>query len=209
MKTIIFDFDGTIADSFPYTQEIVNELAPKYGYEPMTADEIESLRSLPFSEIIKKYHIGPITLLRMTLDAHKANGQRIEKTQLFPGMIEMLTELANEGYSLAIMSSNAKKNIAEFLKINNIELFSSIDTSISLFGKGKKLVTVMKKHGIAPAEAIYIGDEVRDITAAHEAGIGVVSVDWGYNTREVLLENNASVASNPAELRSYIMKSFK
>jgi len=72
MKTVIFDFDGTIADTFRFTFDIVKELAPKYGYEPLSVEEIELLREMSFKDIIRKYKIGPVKLLRMTLDAHAA-----------------------------------------------------------------------------------------------------------------------------------------
>jgi len=209
MKTIIFDFDGTIADSFPFVFEIVKELAPKYGYEPLKVEEIELLRELSFQEIIKKYNIGPVKLVRMTLDAHAANARRMTETKLFSGMVETLKGLKHEGYQLAIMSSNSKKNILSFLSINKLDMFDNVDTSISLFGKGKKLQRIIKKLGLKNSDVIYVGDEARDIDAAKEAGIRIISVDWGYNKPEILKENNDIVVSSPAELKLQIEKSFK
>lgn len=209
MKAIIFDFDGTIADTFPFVFDIVNELAPKYGYGHVSREELEELRQLPFKEIVKRYHIGPITLLRMTIDAHKANGKRIDKTKVFPGMGEVLESLKKEGYALSIMSSNSKANIVRFLKNNDLGVFDSIYTSLSPFGKAKKLRKMVQKLHFTPTETVYVGDEVRDIEAARDAGVQVVSVSWGYNTPSVLKKNNDHVAATPAEMKAQIEGIFK
>lgn len=209
MKTIIFDFDGTIADSFLFTFEIVKELAPKYGYTPLSVEEIELLRELSFRDIVKKYKIVPIKLLRMTLDAHAANARRIDQTKIFPGMADTLNGLAKDGYRLCIMSSNAKKNIEKVLADNGLLMFGSVDTSLSLFGKGRKLAKIIRRLGAKKSDVLYVGDEARDIDAAKEAGIRIISVDWGYNKPEILRENNELVVSSPAELKLQIEKSFK
>ncbi len=209
MKTVIFDFDGTIADTFPFTYEIVKELAPKYGYQATTKAEIEDLREMPFRDIIKKYQIGPFKLFCMTLDAHAANARRIDKTSVFPGVSDMLRQLKNDGYGLAIMSSNSKPNIERFLKLNDLDIFDDIETSLSLFGKDKKIKKIMRRLGISSADVLYVGDEVRDIEAAREAGIKIISVTWGYNTEVALRKLNTVIAHDVDELASIIEKTFK
>ncbi len=209
MKAVIFDFDGTIADSFPFTYEIVKELAPKYGYESLSKQEIESLRELPFREIVRKYRIGPIKLFRMTLDAHSANASRIDRIALFPDLAATLARLREDGFCLAIMSSNSKRNIVKFLKKHNIEFFEEIETSLSLFGKSKKLRKIIRRLRLRSEDVIYVGDEVRDIEAAREAGIKIVSVTWGYNTADSLQKKNSLIADDVAELATIIEKTFK
>lgn len=209
MKTVIFDFDGTIADSFPFTFEAVRELAPKYGYEPLTVEEIEVLREMSFRDIVKRYHLGPIKLIRMTLDAHAVSARRMSETKIFPGMKETLEKLRQSGYRLVIMSSNSRRNIETFLEDNNLDVFDSIDTTLSLSGKGRKLLRIMRRLGLSAANVIYVGDEVRDYEAAREAGIAAINVTWGYNKPEILTKSNKNLADTPAELLALITKSFE
>jgi phosphoglycolate phosphatase len=210
MKAVIFDFDGTLADTFPFIFDIVTKLAPKYGYKPLSRAEIEELRNMSFRDIIKKYKVGPISLLRMTIDAHSANKERLPETKIFPGLPEVLRRLKTDGYLLAIISSNSKENIETVLKRDGLDgVFDGIYTSLNLFGKGAKLRQALRKGHFTPVETIYVGDEVRDYDAANEAGVKSISVTWGYNSQQILKQNGRVTVDTPSELAATIENLFK
>jgi len=82
-----------------------------------------------------------------------------------------------------------------------MDYFDFIYSDGSLFGKGKILKRVLKKYEFFKRNVVYVGDEVRDIDAAREAGIKIVSVSWGFNSKEVLGSNKPNyIVDTPAEL---------
>ena len=204
MKAVIFDFDGTIADNFTYVHDIVQKLAPKYGFKPEVADDIASLRNMSMKEIVVKYHISRFNILRMLLDGRKEMKKHLPETKMPAGLLEVLDSLDQQGIKLAIISSNSVTSIREFLKNNGVGVNIDIYSSLHLFGKAKPIRKYVQKHGFTPTEVVYVGDEVRDIDSANEAGIPVISVSWGYNSKESLLKNNKLVVDNVAELSNAI-----
>jgi len=91
----------------------------------------------------------------------------------------MLRTLADNGVQLALVTSDSEANAREKLG-SAAALFSHFDCSASLFGKAAKFRRVIRRAGVDPAQAIAIGDEVRDIEAARAAGIACGAVCWGY-----------------------------
>ena len=110
--------------------------------------------------------------------------------------------LKNTGFNLGILSSNSKINVCKFLENNNLDnIFDFIYSSRHLFGKDKTLLRLLKKRNIPKKNAVYVGDETRDIEAAKKAGISIVSVSWGFNSRKTLEALQPDqIAGSPGEL---------
>ena len=98
--------------------------------------------------------------------------------------------LTENGYKLGILTSNSEENVSKFLKKNNLDLFDFIHSESSILGKSKAMHDLLKKHGIRPEEAIYVGDEIRDIEAARKTNIEIIPVCWGYNSKQILEKQN-------------------
>ena len=121
--------------------------------------------------------------------------------KLFPGIIEMLSNLKNN-YKLGIVSSNSKENIIETLKKHNIEnLFEFVYSDSSLFGKHLVLKKMCGKNKINPHEVMYVGDEDRDIIAAKKIKIKTIAVTWGFNSKEKLSRENPDyIVDSPMQI---------
>jgi phosphoglycolate phosphatase len=208
MKAVIFDFDGTIADDYEYAHEILAKLAPRFGYANPEASEVAELRDLSLEEIVKKYQIHKLNLIRMVLAGRKEVKKHLPNTEMPSGMNNLLNSLSDEGLKLAIISSNSKSSIQQFLQNNQVRVKVDIYSSMHLFGKSKPILSYMKKMGFGRSDVIYVGDEVRDIEAARKAGIEVISVAWGFNTREALEKRNTLIADKPSDLQK-ILKSVE
>ena len=115
--------------------------------------------------------------------------KNFESIKPFPQLESVLPKLS-EKYVLGIVTSNDPVNVKKFLLAHNLDYFAFVYSDGSLFGKGKIIKNLLHKYSYAPENVIYVGDEVRDIDAARTAGINVVSVTWGLNSKKVLLENN-------------------
>ncbi len=200
-KTIIFDFDGTIADTLSQIFEIINQLAEKNGFKRLTRDEFEAVRSLPPLDIIKKFKIPVLKIPYLVLEGQKMMRAKISESPLFPGVKEVLTELKNRGYRLGILSSNSKENIEMFLKKHNLMFFDFIHSEQNLFGKDKSLKNILKSNNLNKNEVIYVGDEVRDIVACEKVGVDMIAVTWGLNSSQILERYHPQyLISTPSEI---------
>lgn len=182
-KQIIFDFDGTLVDTFDVIKKIaINE----YGEYDI---DFELFKQEGARGLLKKANIPRRKLPGMILNV-TSKLRKSENIKLFPGIVDMLYSLKNN-YKIGIVSSNSKDIIIDALKKHNIEnLFEFVYSESSLFGKHLVLKRVCDKQNIKPLDVIYVGDEDRDIIAAKKAGIKTIAVTWGFNSREKLSREN-------------------
>ena len=126
----------------------------------------------------------------------------------FEGMIDVLNELS-ETFKLIIISSNHKKFIKYFLKSYDISFFDKVFGKAALFGKASVIKKALKKLGYKKSEAIYVGDETRDIMACRELGIDLISVSWGYDDISLLEKEEASmIAKTPNDIKSFVQSLY-
>jgi phosphoglycolate phosphatase len=180
-KTIVFDFDGTLADTLEIMLEITNELAQEFGYDPVSADRVAQLQGLSSREILKAAGISiwqvPFLLRRFKRSFH----QKTAQVRLFPNIVDMLQTLKYAGYKLGIVSSNSVANINAVLRQHQVDHLFSFVRSSSVFGKSRAITSVLRAHYTKVAEAVYVGDEIRDIDAARRGRVPIIAVTWGFN----------------------------
>jgi len=185
-RYLLFDFDGTLGDTFHQGFEILNLLASEFGFRPLPPEELEYARDLSTSGLMKHLGISRMKLHKISKRGTEEIGKRIHTVQTFDGVPEMVRHLHNAGFRLGILTSNSEPNVRLFLKAQNLELFDFIESSSKLLGKGSVLRRLMKERHIKPKEILMIGDELRDIEAAHDVGVHMAAVTWGYNSRAAL-----------------------
>ncbi len=190
VKTVIFDFDGTLADTRKAILNIVKDNQEEWGLPDINEELINDFRGKGFFELFKKYNIILLKLPFIFPKAKKELGKKIDKVPLFPGMREVLMTLRKKGIKLGILTTNSEENVKKFLRHHNLEIFDFIGSEISLMGKDKALKKVLEKRNINKNETMYIGDEIRDIEACKENGLKIISVTWGFNKKEILKKNN-------------------
>src|SRR5258708_2939618 len=188
IKVVLFDFDGTLAQTMLPALKIANRLAPEYNLKKISLKEAEKLKDLGAKEIIKLYKIPFYKVPQIVLRIRKELSKELPKIKAFPGIKEVLTKLKKRNMVLGIVTSNSKENVEQFLKNNGILEIDFIYSELNFFGKGKVIKNLLKKRKINPKTALYVGDEVRDVEAARNGGVKVVAVSWGYNSRKKLHE---------------------
>lgn len=184
---LVFDFDGTIADTLGETRNIFNEIAPEYGIRQVEESEVPSLRHLSLKEILKELEIPkrrvPSIIARGT-GMMRAN---IDRLQLIEGMASALQDLRPHAQCFGILTSNSAANVDVFLRNHGIrDLFEFVSSTSKLTGKARHLRAIRKTFSIKPEEMLYIGDELRDMKAAQKANIPHAAVTWGFNSYESL-----------------------
>lgn len=183
---VIFDLDGTLADSFPWFLTHVNDVADRFGFRRIAEHDIERLRGLGSREILKALDVPLWKLPLIARHSRRLKAAHLGDIALFPGVDAMLRALHASGLRLALVSSDHEGNARRQLGPGNAALFSYFECGASMFGKAAKFRRVLKRAGAAPARAIAIGDEVRDVDAARAAGIACGAVTWGYAAPEAL-----------------------
>jgi len=202
-KYVIFDFDGTLADTIPVMFTIIQELARKVGYSrPIVQADWDWVREHTLMEIPHKFEIPMMKIPFLLLE-----GRNMLKKQMFSippckGILEMLTQLKKKGFVLAVLSSNRRDSIQEFIIKNNLEnLFDFVHSELNIFGKDKALQSLMRQYKMPIDESIYVGDEIRDFEACNKLKLDCVSVSWGLNSEDALKKAGAKyIINNPKEL---------
>ncbi|HEV2614369.1 MAG TPA: HAD hydrolase-like protein [Gammaproteobacteria bacterium] len=199
---LIFDFDGTLVDSFSKVIEKFNVVADEFNFRKIPPHEVETIKNLNSRELIKYMGIPFYKIPRVLRHARKAMNAEMSTLIPFLNLPEILQQLHDKKYFLSILTSNSAENVILWLKLNNIHhLFNFIHTESSYFGKARLIKKLLKKHNINKSQAFYIGDETRDIDAAKKSGIYSVAVTWGFNSEKTLLHHQPDfVARKPEDL---------
>ncbi len=201
-KVILFDFDGTIADTYQAIANITNQLSTEFGYKALDSEELLLIKNLSSREIVQRSEISlfklPFLVRRVRLELSK------EIAELAPicDIDRALLNLKNQGYVLGIVTSNHQENVDIFLAKNKLNhLFRYIYSSTGIFGKHRVINQAIREHGLNKSEVIYVGDETRDIRSARKSRIPVIAVSWGFNAAQILAEYQPDyVVNNPSEL---------
>ncbi|HOK38645.1 MAG TPA: HAD hydrolase-like protein [Bacteroidales bacterium] len=210
-KFVIFDFDGTIADTLEIIAEIYNDLAPKYNCKILHYDEKEKFRKMKPLELFKECGISQFLIPIFTVHIRTELFKRINQIKPIAGIDFVLKTLKNNGIRLGLMSSNTRKNINTFLKNNSFEsYFDFVHTGKNIFGKDLVVSHLIRKYSLNKSNLIYVGDEVRDIEAMKKIKVPVFAVSWGFNSHEILTEFNPDFfANDTVSLAKGILDFFK
>lgn len=197
---LIFDFDGTVADSFQLVVDTFGQVVNRPI--PLTEEEIKQLRGMKAEQILKYLGLRRWRIPRLVTYGRRLISEQVENVDTFAGLPEALERLKASGHHMIILSSNDPANISRFLYRHELEgYFDSIHGNVGLFSKAGALKKLVRRQNLVLEDCIYIGDEVRDIEAAAKVGLDIISVAWGFNSRDALLgERPAHLITRPAQL---------
>lgn len=179
-KLALFDFDGTLADSFPWFATVINDTADRYGFRRVAPEEVDGLRGKSSREMMQILGVSAWKLPFIARYIRKRKAQDLDGIPLFAEAPAALRRLHEAGVTLAIVSSNSEANIRAMFGPETAALISHYECGSSLHGKARRFRKVLRRGGVAAQDAIAVGDELRDIDAAREAGIAFGAVTWGY-----------------------------
>jgi phosphoglycolate phosphatase len=185
-RLAIFDFDGTLADSFPWFLEIVNDVADRFGFRRIEEHEVDTLRGYDVRGMIRHLRTPAWKLPLIARHMRARMAADIDRITLFPGVGELLRALHGHGVTIAIVTSNSEANVRRVLGPTNAALVRYYGCGASLLGKRSKLRRVLRASGIPAVDAVKIGDEIRDLHAARAAGMAFCGVGWGYTHARAL-----------------------
>jgi phosphoglycolate phosphatase len=185
-RYIIFDFDGTLADSEKVILEVINILLKKEGKDLFSEQDFKNLRKMSSEEAVKSFNVSWWKLPFFVRKAKKMMANRMNKVCPIAGIKEVLINLRKKGCVLILLTSNSRENINLFLGKNKMDFFSEIFCNSTLFGKARVFKKIIRKNNLIAGEVFSIGDETRDIQAAKKVGFKSVAVAWGLTSKDVL-----------------------
>jgi phosphoglycolate phosphatase len=205
-QTVVFDFDGTIADTLGETRLIFNRIAPDYGIREVAEHELDGLRHLSLKDLLSHLKIPKRRVPSLIARGTSMMRGNITQLQLIAGMAEVLVELRRHVRSFGILTSNAPANVDLFLTAHGLrEQFDFISSTSKLTGKSKHLKAIRKTFSLRNEELLYVGDELRDVKASQKAGIPIAAVTWGFNSRESLAASRPNyLFDRPADFLSLL-----
>ncbi len=205
-RVIIFDFDGTIANTLETVVKIVNKNADHFGHKKVTKEEIPYLQGKKPREVLSYLGISILKLPFWIQKIHSEMNKEISNLSPTVDILPSISELKQENH-LGILTSNTLDNVKEFLVKNNLDLFDFVYTEKSVFGKSHVINKIIKHRNFNKNEMYYVCDEVRDIEAAKKSKIKSIAVTWGYNSKKALEKENPDIIiENPEELKIFIKK---
>jgi len=197
---VLFDFDGTLADSLARALMIYHQIAPGLGLKPIP--DVEAARMMPTRKLLRHLGVRFWRLARIVRAYQAAAAEHAHEQRLHPGIADVLRDLHAQGHRLGILSSNREDVIRTCLRINGVEdLFAFVVGYPKLFGKAKALRKILKHEKLDHTKVLFVGDELRDLEAGRKTKVATVAVTWGFH-HEILLNQGAPsyLVRTPAEI---------
>lgn len=201
---ILFDFDGTLVDSVDLLIDVANGLAVEKGYTPTFSREAFHTRS--FEDLVKSMGISIFKVPGFVREGKQSFVNRLSCVSVhnhIPELVEMLSKHAH----LAIITSNTSDVVRSVLSKKLQSHFSEI-VHAGLFIKNKHIKQMRKKYGLKKDQVLYVGDESRDIHAAHRAGVESMAVTWGVQGEKSLLKSRPTMLAKTATEAEHLLKAW-
>ena len=179
-RLVVFDFDGTLADSAEWFSRVINGVARRYRFREVSPEELDSIRSEEPRAVLRRFGVARWKLPLIARHMRKLMTRDIDQIVLFPEIDHLLAQLADAGIVVAVVSSNAEVNVRRVLGAELSAGVTHFACGSSLFGKAAEIDRLVRHSDVPPTAVLAIGDEIRDIDAAEAAGVDSGAVTWGY-----------------------------
>ena len=212
---LIFDLDGTLADTIDGIRDGVNLAMEKYGFPVRNYGEILAAVGTGARDLVKRSlpaeRASDEALVDEVLREYNARyGETYRRCRIYDGMTESLSALAEMGYTLAVLSNKQDVYVKKIVE----ELFGEIPFAY-VAGQTERPkkpdptvpLWIAESLGFSPAQCSFVGDSEVDVKTALNAGMFALGCSWGYRERTLLIETGAhAVLDHPCELVDCFLK---
>lgn len=198
-QLVIFDFDGTLADTFPFLLEVMDQLAETHRFRKTGPEDLEAMQGLSAKKVLQYLGIPWWKLGRVAKDFMRRMEENQHRINLFEGVRDLIARLHEAGLILAVVTSNSEANVRGILGEEVTRQISFFECGVSLFGKKPKFRRILKQSGIPAVNGLSIGDEIRDAEASRAAGLDFGAACWGYTQGDVLAAQQPAVLFRSVE----------
>ncbi|MCS7022946.1 MAG: HAD-IA family hydrolase [Gemmataceae bacterium] len=195
LRAVLFDFDGTLADSFAAITASTNHVRAAYGLPPLSEAEVRRHVGWGLNHLLQR--LVPGAALEDAVARYRAHHDAIllEQTYWLPGVVNTLAELARRGYRLGVCSNKR----AEFTRrlVQSLGLGKAIGCILGpedVAGRTKPdpamLLEGLRRLEVSPAQAVYVGDMSIDVQTGHAAGVPVWIIRGGPEPEETIRQSH-------------------
>jgi 2-phosphoglycolate phosphatase len=213
-RAIIFDLDGTLADTAPDLARALNRLRDDRGLPPLPLTQLRPYASSGARGLIQAgLGIGrdhaEFPVLRESFLDHYESSLCVD-TRLFPGVAELLDALDARGMPWGIVTNKAARFTLPLMRLLGLSARAACvvsgDTTPHLKPHPEPLLHASRALKLTPEYCVYLGDDLRDVEAAIAAGMLPIAVRWGYLGTGPALEawNAAAIIAEPLETLNFL-----
>ncbi|MED5608591.1 phosphoglycolate phosphatase [Pseudomonas sp. JH-2] len=204
-RLVMFDLDGTLVDSVPDLAAAVDKALVAMGRAPAGLAQVRHWVGNGARVLVRRALAGGIEhdgvgeedterALALFMDAYAGSHAL---TEVYPGVVDTLKWLKKQGVELALITNKPERFVAPLLDEMGLgKFFRWIvggDTLPQQKPDPAALLFVMKAAGVAPGEALFVGDSRNDVLAAKAAGVRSVGLTYGYNHGRPIAEEQPSL----------------
>lgn len=183
---VVFDFDGTLADSFAVFMECWSIAAQRHGFEAPEGKDIERLRGRSAREIVAEVGLAWWKLPFVGRTMRRLMRERADRVVLFEGVAQLIGALKAHGIQIGIVTSSGQESVRRVLGPALAAQIDHMACGASLFGKQSKTRALLGAAGVSAQRALSVGDEIRDADVARAMGMDFAGVAWGYTRAKAL-----------------------
>lgn len=210
IKAVIFDLDGTLANTIYDLHTAMNSMLERLGYKKRSIAELTKFINNGMREFVRRslprdvQNVDFILESAVQIYAEEYEKCYCEKTVAYAGIEAMLMELKSRGYKIGVLSNKQDSFVKEIIyKLFDKKIFSEVWGQSNLPAKPNpsSLLALCKTMGVKPNKCVYVGDSDVDVETSINAGTKLIAVNWGYRKEDVLREAGALyVASTPNDV---------
>jgi phosphoglycolate phosphatase len=189
-RAVLFDLDGTLADTAPDLAAALNRLRADQGLQPLALERVRPFASAGARGLVHvgfgiKPGDGEYASLREAFLEYYAERTCVE-TRLFPGIAELLEEFARRSIAWGVVTNKATRFTERILSALGLAPACVVcgDTTPHLKPHAAPMLHAAEQLALPAKDCLYLGDDLRDIQAARAAGMRAVAVEWGYHHPE-------------------------
>lgn len=185
-KQLVLDFDGVLYDSLSAGRKAVNESITVFGIPAFPDDDsFRAIYSQNYNDFLRSYNLSDDDIRVHNKLFEIAFNRYTQEARLYDEVPELLDALS-EDFHMRIVSSNMEHIINRVLDQAGIDCFEEIMGFETSPSKVDKLEVICEECNQKPGDILFVTDSVGDIIESQEAGVPVIAVTWGFQSKKDL-----------------------
>ncbi len=181
LKGLLFDFDGTLVDSYPLIEWAFEQVCSTHNLAPQARELFAQARGLPLSEQMRS--VSPQMWEQLTETYRRVDARQRRHARVFPGILPLLRGAQRRGLALGVVSSKRRVLVRSELQATGLKPFFSVVVALEDAAAAKPAAAPVRRAlqlmGVRPSQALYIGDTLVDMEAGRRAQVRTVLAAWG------------------------------